>query len=277
DAGEHDVAGRPDADLGDRGVLDVAARVAIGEQLDALVGRAAQADGEALARDIAAVDQHVEAREHVGATGQLADLLDRVAGEREGRQAEGAGGVEQGARGLGLLQRLAAAERQALDAGGGGGGQLADERVDRYGAPAGGVVGGRVEAARAAEGAALEPDDEPCARAVGAAARLDGVDPRDDRRGRRHLSGLGSSGAGRSPADEPPRSISLSRRSGVTMPLSMPAEGTKPSSVPPVRRSWSWLSLAARKLYTVSSFETPSRSFHARIGTSASWTPRTSS
>ena len=35
------------------------------------------------------------------------------------------------------------------------------------------------------------------------------------------------------------------------MPLSMPPDGTKPSSVPPVSRSWSWLSVAARKLYVV--------------------------
>ena len=39
----------------------------------------------------------------------------------------------------------------------------------------------------------------------------------------------------------------------------------------------SWLSVAARKLYTVGSLPTPITSFHARIGTSASCTPRTSS
>src|SRR5262249_17170584 len=176
------------------------------------------------------------------------DLVEGVAGECEGRQAQAAGSVEQGAGGLGLLERLAAGKRDALDAVRAG--QLANELVERDRAAAGGIVGGRVEAAGAAERAALEPDDEARAGAVGAAPGLERVDPDVPgwRSGGCHLPGLGKSGAGRSPADEPARSSSLNSRSGVTMPLSMPLDGTKPSSVPPDSRSWSWLSVAARKL-----------------------------
>src|SRR5690242_7750432 len=105
----------------------------------------------------------------------------------------------------------------------------------------------RVEAARAAERAALEPHHEPRARTVGAAARLECVDPR-----RGHLPGLGSTGAGLSPAAEPDTSSSLNSRSGVMMPLSIPLDGTLPSSVG-LSLSWSWLSGDARKLYTVTS------------------------
>jgi hypothetical protein len=72
----------------------------------------------------------------------------------------------------------------------------------------------KIAAAGAAERAALEPPDEPDAGATGAAPRLDGVDP-GCRRG--PLTGLGRTGAGRSRPDEPPRSISFSSRSGVTM------------------------------------------------------------
>src|SRR5262249_33647791 len=154
---------------------------------------------------------------------------------------------------------------------------LADQLVERHAAAAGGVVGGRVEAAGAAERAALEPHDEPHTGAVGAAARLERVDPDLAALRRGHLPGLGRIGSGRSPADEPPRSSSVSSRSGVTMLLSIPLDGTEPSSVPPSSRSRSWLSFAARKLYAVVSRDTPITSRQAWIGTPASRTPRTSS
>src|SRR5690349_17851513 len=83
--------------------------------------------------------------------------------------AEPARGVEERDRGGCLLQRLATGEREALRA---GGAHLRGELVDRHLAAAGGVVRGGVEATGAAERAALQPDHEPGARAIGAAARL---------------------------------------------------------------------------------------------------------
>src|SRR5262245_56237271 len=60
-AGKHDIAARRDPDLGDWGGLDVGELVARRQQVNALVRRPAQAGGEPLAGDVAAIDQHVEA------------------------------------------------------------------------------------------------------------------------------------------------------------------------------------------------------------------------
>ena len=95
----------------------------------------------------------------------------------------------------------------------------------------------------------VQPWNQTTNRAPGPLARLRGSNAWIRTRPRSLGRACGSTGAGRSPAVEPPTSISLSSRSGVTMPLSMPPDGTKPSSVPPLSRSWSWLSVAARKLY----------------------------
>ena len=99
-------------------------------------------------------------------------------------------------------------------------------------APGVGVVRRRVEAARAAERAALQPHDEPRARAVGAAARLDRVD-----RATITCRACGTTGSGRSPDALPTDVELLEQQIGRDDALSMPPDGTKPSSVPPVSRS----------------------------------------
>jgi len=71
-----------------------------------------------------------------------------------------------------LLQRLATRQRQALDISRRA--QLRDHAGDIALGPI--TVRRRVEAARAAERAALEPHHEPSAWPVGTAARLDGVE-----------------------------------------------------------------------------------------------------
>src|SRR5690348_1170283 len=98
---------------------------------------------------------------------QLADLLDGVAGEDQDREPGArAHGRDQGQRRIGLLEGLAAAQRDALD-GVALGQDLREQLVYRMlrmlrmlrtrGARPG-RVGIGIEASRAAERAALEPD-----------------------------------------------------------------------------------------------------------------------
>src|SRR5688572_14842389 len=209
--------------------------------MNALVCRTAQTAGDSIARDVTPVDQNVETVEDGGAMRQRANLIDRVARERERRKSDATCGVQQRSGGFSLLQRLTARQRQSFDVAG-----VCELRCNVFDVELGAaarIVRRGIEAAWTAKRAALQPNDEPRAWTVCAAARLDRVDADS------HFAvGLGTDGVGRTPYVLDVTSISLSKRSGVMMLLSMPPDGTKPSSVPPDRRNASWLSVAARKL-----------------------------